>query len=397
MVTSLLTHLINSFFRIAVFSIVISQQTIALDVKCDQTFPSYCFIGAAIDLQSTEELNIAKMDHAHMVTRFEIAPVSNLKNFPKNIFEAFPQLQAVTLNSANIKSLTPTTFDRATNLRDLHLKLNKIMKLNKSIFRNAVRLEQLDLSGNEISHIEDEAFDGLKNLRTLKLNGNRLKTLKTRTLYGLEGLEYLHLYSNRLSIIESQALNLPKLTEVFFGNNRLQVLPSDLFTNAPNLEVTEFSHNGLIHIGDAFVNCHKIYSLILENNPIDDIDLIKFAKLRSLSSLSLNNTNFEFPAAAPSKENITVTSSSLESLNLSNNNLSTANIFEHLIMFPELQRLYLYNNEFTQFERMADVKSILPKLNTLDLIGNFRIINWLRDNYDIFKRLNINILIPRNK
>lgn len=377
---------------------MIFQQVISLDVKCDQTFPSYCFIGAAIDLQSNEELVIAKMDHAHMVTRFEIAPVSNLKNFPKKIFETFPHLEAVTLNSANIKHLTPVTFEKASNLKDLHLKLNKIMKLSKSLFKSATKLEQLDLSGNEISTIEDDAFDGLKNLRTLKLNGNRLKALKTRTLFGLEGLEYLHLYSNRLSAIEPQALNLPALTEVFFGNNQLQQLPMDLFTNAPNLEVTEFSHNRLTYIGDAFINCHKIYSLNLENNLIEDIDLMKFAQMRSLSSLSLNSTGFKFPYEVPAKENINITSQSLESLNLGNNNLSNPNIFAHLLMFPELQRLYLYNNEFTEFSNMMEIKSILPKLNTLDLIGNIGIIDWLRNNYDMFKHsLNINILVPRNQ
>lgn len=229
-----------------------------------------------------------------------------------------------------------------------------------------------------------------------QLNGNRLKVLKTQTFAGLASLEYLHLYSNKLDTIEPQALNLPKLTEVFFGYNRLRTLPDDLFSSAPNLEITEFSNNHLTHIGDAFVNCHKIYSLLLENNPIEDIDLVKFAKMRSLSSLSLNNTNFRFPDELPNRENITI-SSSAESLNLGNNNLSNANIFHHLIMFPELQRLYLYNNNFTHFDDANDIKTILPKLNTLDLIGNNFIINWLRDNYDTFRRSNINILTPKNK
>ncbi|XP_055294987.1 platelet glycoprotein V-like [Sitodiplosis mosellana] len=387
---------INKIARLLVI-VVIFHRAAAFDVKCDQTFPSYCFIGAAIDLPANEELNIAPMDHSHMVTRFEIAPVSNLKNFPTTIFDTFPQLEAVTLNSANIRTLAPNTFEKAINLKDLHLKLNKIMKLTKSLFKNAEKLQTLDLSGNEISSIDDESFNGLPNLRTLKLNGNRLKVLKTQTFSGLEGLEYLHLYSNKLDTIEPQALNgIPKLTEVFFGNNHLRTLPADLFNNTPNLEVTEFSNNHLTHIGDAFINCHKIYSLNLENNPIADIDLVKFAKMISLSSLSLNSTGFQFPDELPTKENIT-TSSSAESLNLGNNNLSNANIFNHLIMFPELQRLYLYNNKFTHFNDANDIKNVLPKINTVDLIGNNFIINWLRDNYDTFRRLSINILIPRNK
>lgn len=373
----------------------IFRQAIAYDVKCDQTFPSYCFIGTAIDLQETDDLIIAAQDHAHLVTRFEIAPVSNLRRIPNTIFETFPHLEAVTLNSANIKSLTPSTFENANALKDLHLKMNKIMKLHRSLFAHAPNLETLDLSGNEISSIEDETFSGLSYLRTLKLNGNRLKVLKTRTLFGLDSLEFLHLYSNKLATIESQALKLPKLTEVFFGNNRLRTLPNDLFSNAPNLEITEFSNNRLTHIGDAFVDCHKVYSLNFENNPIEDIDLMKFARMHSLSSLSLNCTNFKFPNELPAtNENGTaiVISTSLESLNLANNNLSNANIFEYLIMFPEIQRLYLYNNKFTEFHHANEIKNILPKLNTLDLIGNNLIVNWLHDNTDIFKRLNVNVM-----
>lgn len=372
----------------------IFRQAVAYDVKCDQTFPSYCFIGTSIDLQENDDLIIAAMDHAHLVTRFEMAP-SNLRRIPKTIFETFPHLEAVTLNSANIKSLTPSTFKTAHYLKELHLKLNKIMKLHRSLFGHTPNLEALDLSGNEISSIEDESFNGLSKLRTLKLNGNRLKVLKTRTLYGLDSLEFLHLYSNKLVTIETQALNLPKLTEVFFGNNRLRTLPGDLFSNTPNLEITEFSNNRLTHIGDTFVDCHRVYSLGLENNPIEDIDLMKFALMHSLSSLSLNCTNFKFPNELPAHDNngtAIISSTSLESLNLSNNNLSNANIFEHLIMFPEIQRLYLYNNKFTEFHNPNEIKNILPKLNTLDLIGNDLIVNWLHDNSDIFKRLNINVM-----
>lgn len=369
----------------------------SLDVKCDQTFPSLCFIGMAIDLSIDDELIISPMEHARLVTRFEIAPVSNLKKFPNRIFETFRQIEAVTLNSANIHTLHNTTFDNATNLKELHLKLNKLTEVTEFVFKNAAKLEQLDLSGNEIENIEDKAFGGLQNLRTLKLNGNLLKILRHHTFDDLDNLEYLHLYSNRLETIESRALTLPKLTEIFFGHNRLLILPDDLFLGAPKLEVTEFSDNQLIRIGDAFENCNNIYSLNLENNPIEDIDLLKFAEMRSLSSLSLNNTQFSFPENPPKPSKSLIKSFSLESLNLANNNLSNANIFQHLVIFPELQRLYLYNNMFTEFADVNEIKTFLPKLNTLDLTGNKLIIDWLRYNNGAFKRDEINVLNPRYK
>lgn len=382
---------------IGVIAIVQHRTCDAYDVKCDQTFPSYCFIGIAIDLPANEELTILPLDHARLVVRFEIGPMSNLKKFPRVVFQAFPHLEAVTLNSANIQSLAPNSFDNATNLKDLHLKLNKLTKLPTSIFKNATHLQQLDLSGNDITTIEDDAFSGLGRLRILKLNGNRLKSLKRHTFNGLDSLEYLHLYSNRLETIESGALSLPMLTEVFFGNNRLRVLPHDLFAAAPKLEVTEFVNNNLMYIGDAFNDCHQMYSLNLENNPIEDIDLMKFARMHSLSSLSLNNTNFAFDMDPSQAENITATSHTLESLNLANNNLSNSNIFHYLGMFPELQRLYLYNNKFESFHDASEIKQFLPKLNTLDLTGNRLIIGWLRDNYEILRRDQINVLIPRHK
>lgn len=362
------------------------------DVKCAQITPSHCFIRTAIDLQDNDELIISAMDHSNLVTHFEIATGSNLRHVPKAVFETFPHLEAVTLNSANIKALTPSTFQNAPSLQELRMKMNKITKLQRALFTHAPNLETLDLSGNEIASIEDETFDGLSKLRTLKLNGNRLKELKTRTLFGLGGLEFLHLYSNKLTTIESHALNLPELTEVFFGNNRLRNLPSDLFSHTPNLEITEFSDNRLTHIGDSFVECHKVYSLSFENNPVEDIDLMKFARMTSLSSLSLNCTNFKFPSELPAKDSAKVASSTLKSLNFANNNLSNANILEHLIMFPELQRLYLYNNNFTELQNVREINNILPKLQLLDLMGNDLNVNWLRNNAETFKRLNIDVM-----
>lgn len=397
-------NIVNLCFHISVRILVVivsvgcqHNRTNAADVKCDQTFPSLCLITVVINLSPNEVLNIAPMDHAHLITRFEITSASSLKQFPKQIFELFPNVKAVTLNSADIQFLECNSFKNARNLKDLHLKLNKLTIVEENAFNNANKLEQLDLSGNEVMNIEDYGFRGLRNLLTLKLNGNQLKVLRNKTFFGLENLEYLHLYSNQLRTIETQALTLPKIAEIFFGHNKLRVLPNDLFVNAPKLEVVEFSDNQIIRIGDTFVDCHNIYSLNLENNPIEDIDLAKFAKMKSLSSLSLNNTNFTF-ASDPLEITESITkSSTLESLNLANNNLNNSNIFLHLIMFPELQRLYLYNNQFIGFDNADEIKIILPKLNTLDLIGNELMIDWLRHNNGILKRNEINVLTPRYK
>lgn len=377
-------------------SSIVLRSVTALDVKCDQRFPSLCFIGTAIDLLLGEELILSPVEHELLVSRFEIAPVSNLKSFPSRIFQTFPRLESVTLNSANIFNISPASFLNASNLRDLHLKLNKIAVIENELFRNAPQLEHLDLSGNEISDIEDGGFSGLSKLRTIKLNDNRLKILRDRTFAGAPSIEYLHLYSNQIETIEANALTLPELTEAFLGHNKLRSLDDLLLHGTPKLELIDLSDNQLSDIGNVFADCHKMYWLNLDNNNLGSIDLAKFASLQALSSLSLNNTSFKFATAAlpsaPIIVNATAANSSLESLNLANNNLSDPDIFARLTIFSDLQRLYLYNNEFTYFESPNAVKRLLPKLNTLDLTGNKRISPWLRDNIDTLKRDHINVL-----
>lgn len=383
-------YFLNFSAIILILKLAAVHEIFALDVKCGQTFPSSCFIGTAIDLPADEELTIS-VEHARLVTRFEIAPISDLKNFPSIIFQIFTELEVVTLNSANIKNLTQNSFLNANNMKDLHLKLNQLTTISKSVFTNAGHLEHLDLSGNQIVDIEDGGFTGLNNLRTLKLNGNRLKVLKTQSFFGLDNLEYLHLYLNKIEIIESNALALSNLKELFVGYNNLESLPNDIFAGATDLEVTEFSNNRLKHIGIAFSNCHLLYSLNLENNPLGNIDLMAFTTMRSLTSLSLNNTSFLFSSQLPEID--PMQKSALQSLNLGNNNLSNANLFHHLVMFPELQRLYLYNNKFTSFNDASQIKQLLNKLNTLDLIGNKQIQPWVRNNHEILIRDKINVLV----
>lgn len=129
--------------------------------------------------------------------------------------------------------------------------------MHSNIFNNANKLEQLDLSGNEVMNTVDYGFRGLRHLRTLKLNGNQLKVLRNKTFFDLKNLEYLHLYSNQVGTIETHALTLPKLTEILFGHNSLQVLPKNLFMNSPRLEVAKFSDNKIIQIGDTFVDYNR--------------------------------------------------------------------------------------------------------------------------------------------
>lgn len=368
--------------------ILSSKSGRAVELQCDQTLLSSCYIPEPVILMDGDELKIAPVQNEFMVNRFGIISNSDLKTFPKHIFQALPHVEVVTLAASNIRELFQESFQNASNLQNLDLNGNKLTVLTKSVFSNAPKLDRLNLMDNQIGEIEDGAFCNLKRLQTLKLNGNRLKVLRSETFLDLMNLEYLHLYWNQLETIETNALNLPRLTEFFVGHNQLTMLPDDLFDGAPNVRFTDFGNNQLRRIGNAFAKCDNIYNLDLENNHIEDLDLSKFASMKSLSVLSLNNTTL----ILPSMPAIIDHKSSVQSLNLANNNLTNADLFMHLAIFTNLERLYLYNNNFNGFNEPHQIKRLLPKLNTLDLNGNKLISVWLQMNNDVLQRDQINVL-----
>lgn len=359
----------------------------AVEIECDRTILSSCYINKPVVLAEGEELTIAPTENVFMVSRFDTVPQSVLRTFPRHIFDALPHVRDVSVAAANIRELNQESFRNASTLESLNLSANNLTILPKAVFMYAPEMVELILSSNQIAEIEDEAFSGLAKLQTLKLNNNRLKVLHTGTFVGLTSLEYLHLYWNQLETIEMNALTLPNLQEVFFAHNKLTTLPDDLFERAPKVAFVGFEDNQLKHIGNAFTKCDNMNYLNLENNPIEDVDLSQFATLKSLSVFSLNNTNLNLPLTPA-----TLTGNSpVHSLNLANNHLANADLFEHLAVFPNLKRLYLDNNKFTGFKEPQEIRQLLPKLDTLDFEGNKMLSDWLRDNSAILQRDHIDV------
>lgn len=353
----------------------------AVEICCDQIIPSSCYIRQPVELADGDELTIAPVKNELRIRSFGIVSHSKLNTFPHRIFQTLPHVEVVTLEISNIRAMSPESFHGASHLQNLRLSGNNLTTLPKDVFKNALKLLELILSDNQIAEIENGAFSGLTQLQTLKLNGNRLKALRTGIFADLVNLEFLHLHWNQLETIGIGVLTLPMLNEVFFAHNQLTTLPADLFDGAPNVQYTEFSDNQLQRIDNTFAKCDKLIYLNLENNRIEDLDLAKFASMKSLQVLSLDNTNFNLPSTPVSTEQ----SSPVISLNLANNELTDSNLFEHLAIFPNLERLYLYNTVFSSFDEPHRIKRLLPKLNMLDLVGNKLISGWLQRNKNVFK------------
>lgn len=376
-------HFIFSLIAVTVafFSYIdIIQST---DIECSRKFDTSCVIVDTINTTNTDEIQIKSTQNAESIVRLELKAVSLTIELPTVIFTTFPSLQVLDYPNASVTILTNNTFENAQALHTLLLSNNQIQTVPANVFVTAKKLRTIHLDWNEIETIEDHAFDGLEHLSDINLNGNRIKLLQKFALIGATSLNTLHIQHNALETIEEGALDLPHLNEALFVANKLNILSDNLFGQIQTLKIVDFGHNQITHIGPALYN--KTKELILDNNPIENINLTAIAEAENLCGLSLNSTGFELPEHWPEIESLTNHSSQLINLNLANNNLTTGNVLKHLSIFNNLITLNIDNNGITHLHDTYQIRDLFRNLTIISLLNN-PICDWLPDNIDIFHR-----------
>lgn len=344
-----------------------------------------------INATATQDFKITPIESAENITKFEIEPPSQLTTIPVAIFDTFPNLEDLCLNSAGINNLTSDRFENATNLLNIYLKGNSIESIPTAVFANASKLETLDLSENRIETVAENSFEGLVFLNTLDLSNNNITLLKRHTFSGAPKLAYLHLVFNLIEAIEEGAFDLPNLSEIYLKSNRIQNLPASVFAQTPFLKEVDLGNNRLASVGEIFKNCSELHTIALGSNIIKDVNLSSFSLLPSLAYLSLENTGVRLSDAA----NVTEKSnSSVVYLNLSSNNLSDPDIFRKLTMFGRLEELQLVNNNFSEFNDHKEIAKWFPNFYYLVVVDNYNLVGkWMKENGDIFRIMNITTVL----
>lgn len=360
----------------------------AANIECSQQFSASCVVLDAINATNNEELHINSHSNAESVDRFELRAESHTNELPIVIFTTFPSLQALDYQNASVTILTNDTFKNAHALHSLRLSGNRIKTIPANVFASAVNLTVIYLDSNEIEMIENHAFDGLAILVTINLNRNRIKILTKFALIGAASLNHLQIRDNELETIEEGALFLPKLTDALLTGNKLTTIADNLFAPTATLEIADFSSNQISHIDQAIYNKTKL--LFLNNNPVEKINLTAIAESDSLLRLHLNSTYFKFPEHWPEQQTAN-RSSKMTDLNLSRNNITTGNIFKHLVMFNKLNNLLLDDNDITHIHDTYQVRNLFPSLKAISFKNN-PICDWLENNLDIFRRNEIEII-----
>lgn len=364
-----------------------------VELHCVQPTPPACIVNETINAKGEEITSIFFETNAESVYLFELTKPSVLITFPQIIFEKFPSLGRVELNEVGLEDLNQQSLVKATNLKVLNLRGNKLRIIRSSTFIHTPALRKLDLSRNEIAEIEDDAFKQLEALRSLNLSGNKIKIIKRLTLSGLENLKNLDLSFNEIETIEEDALKTTKLTEISLSDNKLKTISDNLFIDARRVEIIDLSNNQLVNFGRSFDRLNSLFLLNLTNNDkLENLSLMTFVYLPELRKLALDNTGFKF-ATVPSDEDMPPEEPGLIKLSLGSNQLSNADIFKHLKMFPKLRGLYLENNAFTHFDDIDQVKKTFPDFRILDLKfnKNAAINDWVKTVEEVLKENNIEV------
>lgn len=243
----------------------------------------------------------------------------------------------------------------------LDLTSHRIEAVTAELFKQPEYLKTVILTRCGIKKIEDNAFAALTSLEDLILMDNELTEIGEKAFAGAIKLKAIFLIGNKIEKIDLKALALPALEDIRIGKNQLKTLPDEVFTFAPNLKVISLYHNQLTDAKNLYLPSDLVH-LDLGRNPIPQVDLMDFLKLKKLKLLYLDQTtdNIIFPTESDPL-------SDLEELSLDTDiPMPDGNaVIKALFKLPRLQYLRLKIEKFVGGVQIESIFEKFPDMGWL--------------------------------
>ncbi|CAL1674625.1 unnamed protein product [Lasius platythorax] len=129
------------------------------------------------------------------------------------------------------------------NLHYLSISGNKIDFIESDAFEDTNKLVYLNLSTNNINYLHPETFEKLQSLRSLDLSFNKLEDVPQ---ISSKTINILSLNCNNIKSLISNAFGqMPKLTKLLLGGNRIVEINVKAFAQLSLLEILDLSRNEL--------------------------------------------------------------------------------------------------------------------------------------------------------
>lgn len=358
-------------------------------INCSNQQCIWCRVHEDLEnLIDADSLTIANVTHKAKVTYFQWLHRSKLTHLPKVVFETFPNLELLDW-STGIEVIREADLENAKNLNSIILNKNAISRIPANAFKHAANLATIEISANKITDIEDNAFYGLNKLTDLTLESNFIKVIKRNTFAGAPKLATISLKVNDITTIEDGAFNLPRLTSLSMNTNHLKSLSDNLFAHAPEMFHLDLSDNELRQVPQATISAPGLTTLVLDWNQLEDLDLNTFIRFGKLEYLSLENVGLTLPASAGGQ--VKTSKSILTQIDLTDNELSSADVLKHLAIFANLEEITLKSNKIVRLNDLANIKKTFANITKIDLDDNEVECNWLREVLPKIKELEITL------
>ncbi|XP_070688949.1 podocan [Pempheris klunzingeri] len=283
--------------------------------------------------------------------------------------------------------LTEFPAELSYKTRQLSLQNNKIEEITVEHISHLHQLETLNLQNNWLTTdgLEDEGFEMLEQLAYLYLANNKLTYAPKVLPPSLVSADFA---ANQLTRIYPYTFGYkPKLRSVYLHNNKLTDtgLPDQMFNGSDNLEIITMSSNFLRVVPKNLPT--NLFRLHLKSNKLEKIPVGAFDNLPNLRELYLQNNLL----SNEGMDNETFSQlSSLECLDLSNNNLSVVpkGLPRNLVLLHleknsihsipgdaltsvrNLEYLLLHNNKLRSRSIHPAAFQGLKKLHTLHMYNN---------------------------
>lgn len=245
--------------------------------------------------------------------------------------------------------LTSSVFQAIKKLEKLHtlyLSKNGITAITSNgLGKLQLTLRVLDLSSNKIQQFESEFWTKFHQLKELNLSYNNLTS-------GTVVFPATGLYRNTLKTLNLEGMNMvgfPKgtanlqaLEKLYLCHNKIQTIPNGLQTKLPQLLWLDVSQNALSKIPVKFLRNHpRLTHLYFTDNRIVGIMPHSFVNLKNLKSLVLKGNRLQTTSIG--KFTFSGIENSLNTLDLSHNQITEFPecVFNNL---TKLQELYYNHN-----------------------------------------------------
>ncbi|XP_069002000.1 transforming growth factor beta activator LRRC32 isoform X2 [Embiotoca jacksoni] len=264
----------------------------------------------------------------------------------------FNHLRYLDMSYNQLKSIPECFFYCMRSLEVLNVSNNCIGSFSVSHQEVLKRVKIINLGHNALQSLTF-GENTLQSLEKLFLQGNDLTTLDHQILRRLPGIKHLELQQNDLEICVSEPnrdepthqnnqdcvsfTSVPNLRFLNLSDNNLRSLPANAFANTP-LRLLDLSLNpGLDMDKDSLSGLERsLVHLLLKENNISSLNT-DLSSLRSLKHVDLSTNQL---TAIPTWDK----ESSIESLNLQNNNLVTLEHSTMLTLERSLKTLYMGSN-----------------------------------------------------